>query len=318
MFPRQGIGNPLQQFGAIHPLQQIALSARCPVCGTPAAVSSLLQSSQAGVSPFATGIGGVSPIAPQVGGFGVSPLASAQAPGLGTINPFLTPQLAGTTYPTTHPMVAAQLSQVNPALLASLYQQPGGGEFVGQFGQSPITQLGGGVPGGYAQLGQQPWALSQLFGGQSPVGQFGGQSPFGLFGTGSSAGFGQIGQQQVPWAVNPNILAQVLANPALASDPIVASLIAQQLNPMAQQQPPIRPLMGGQQQFQPFQGSGIGSIGGIPGQGIDPYTALLISQLTQSPYHQIVRAYTGSPWGMGYGSQFGAGQSSPLGQGIGF
>ena len=100
-------------------------------------------------------------------------------------------------------------------------------------------------------------------------------------------------------SVDPNIAA-VLAGSAITSDPI-SSLMSQQLNPLVnplvQQQLPIRPLIGGQQ--------GIGTQQLIPGFGsgvnqwLDPYRAFieaqLISQLSANPFYQLSRGYGGAP-----------------------
>ena len=96
-------------------------------------------------------------------------------------------------------------------------------------------------------------------------------------------------------SVDPNIAA-VLAGSAITSDPI-SSLMSQQLNPLFQQQLPIRPLIGGQQ--------GIGTQQLIPGFGSgvnqwpDPYRAFieaqLLSQLAANPLYQLSRGYGGAP-----------------------
>jgi hypothetical protein len=179
----------------------------------------------------------------------------------------------------------------------------------------PFTpQLGGGIspvthPLIAAQLATTNPALLSYLIQQSGSGELAGQSlqgTSGPWGASSGGGFNPLGQQSLG-AVNPNILAQVLANPAIASDPVVGPLIAQQLNPLAQQQLPIRPLIG-QQQFNPFQASIPGGIGSTAGQGIDPYSALiqaqLLSQLAAGPYQQMFRPYTGSPWFTGSGLPF--------------
>jgi hypothetical protein len=93
-------------------------------------------------------------------------------------------------------------------------------------------------------------------------------------------------------------------NPALATDPVVSLVLAQQLNPLAQQQLPIRPLISAQQ-FDPSQVSLPGIAGAIAGQVTDPYStfvqAQLIPQLAASPFQQMHRAYTGAPWITGVG-----------------
>lgn len=107
-------------------------------------------------------------------------------------------------------------------------------------------------------------------------------------------------------AINPYVPTQFLAHPAIAADPMASALLAHQLSPLPWQQLPIRPLIGPQP---------VASIAGIPspivGQPMDPYSALaqaqLISQLTASPFQQLLRAHT--PWVSGVGAPFLA---SPL------
>ncbi len=107
-------------------------------------------------------------------------------------------------------------------------------------------------------------------------------------------------------AINPYVPTQFLAHPAIATDPMASALLTYQLSPLTWQQLPIRPLIGPQP---------VVSIAGIPspivGQAMDPYSALaqaqLISQLTASPFQQLLRAHT--PWVSGVGAPFLA---SPL------
>jgi hypothetical protein len=120
-----------------------------------------------------------------------------------------------------------------------------------------------------------------------------GADPRIAFGTGQQFGYN-----------DPN-LSQGLGNPTI--NPI-SSLFSQQVNPLAQQQLPIRPLTGGQQ--------GLGSQGFIPGfaspntQWTDPYRAFLEAQLqiASNPFYQLQRAYSGIPEVTGLGMPFGAGQ----------
>jgi hypothetical protein len=102
--------------------------------------------------------------------------------------------------------------------------------------------------------------------------------------------------------VNP--LAQVFTNPATASDPLTYALVAQQMNPWAGQQFPIRSLVGGQQ-ISPVQAGVPFGFNPFQGQGTDPYAALiqasLLSQLQSSPYQQTLRGIGGpSAWGQSF------------------
>ncbi|HSE98221.1 MAG TPA: hypothetical protein VLD57_08165, partial [Blastocatellia bacterium] len=136
------------------------------------------------------------------------------------------------------------------------------------------------------------------------------------WGGASLSGLGLQAQQPLG-GVNPHILAQVLANPAIAGDPIVGALVSQQLNPFAYQQPPIRSLIGPQQQI-PFQLGAAGGFGQVAGQGIDPYSALvqaqLMSQFAANPYQHMLRTFTGSPWAIGAGLSHLTGQVPPFAQ----
>jgi hypothetical protein len=128
---------------------------------------------------------------------------------------------------------------------------------------------------------------------------------------GADPRFAFAGGQQFGYN-DPNVNPGV-GNTAIAGDP-TSSLFSQQFNPLAQQQLPIRPLIGGQQW--------LGSQAIIPGiaspvtQWADPYRAFieaqLISQLT-NPLYQLQRAYGGVPEVSGLGMPFGAGQQfNPL------
>jgi hypothetical protein len=96
-------------------------------------------------------------------------------------------------------------------------------------------------------------------------------------------------------------------------DPI-SSLLQHQLNPLTQQQLPIRPLVGGQQLHGQSQLPGVNPFN----QWVDPYRvfleAQLISQLaTNNPLYQLQRAYGGVPEVMNPGIHFAAGQQfNPL------
>jgi hypothetical protein len=284
MFPRTiGFGNPFQQF-AVNPFQAV----------NPYQVA----------NPFAAamGPGGINPLTALMSAQAISPYPSAQVPGFTGINPLFSHQFGWGVAPSINPLIAAQLATTNPSVLPYLAAQSGiaQGEFgspynPGQF--NPIPQLLGGGIGHFA--GQQ--FAGHPFAAQSPVVS----SP--------GVGFGAIGQQ--PFGViNPNLLAQALANPATASDPLIGALVAQQLNPLAGQQLPIRSLIGGHQ-FNPLTSGFGGGLGSITGQVTDPYSTLvqaqLISQLAASPYQQMLRAYTGAPWTAGQGFQ-------PAHTGIGF
>jgi hypothetical protein len=222
----------------------------------------------------------------------------------------------------------SNLGWVNPqaAQFGAYGVSPYGGVQTPGFGAvNPFLtpQLGGAIspithPLIAAQLATTNPALLSYLVQQTGSGELAGQFPqgaSGAWGASSGGGFSQPGQQPLG-AVNPNILAQVLANPAIASDPVVGPLIAQQLNPLAQQQLPIRPLIG-QQQFNPFQATSPGGIGSLAGQGIDPYAALiqaqLLSQLAAGPYQQIFRPHAVSPWFTGSGVPF-TGQAFPFTQ----
>jgi hypothetical protein len=134
---------------------------------------------------------------------------------------------------------------------------------------------------------------------------------FGVYGADPRFGFGtpqQLGYND-PTAVPASI------NPAFTGDPI-GSLYAQHVNPLAQQQLPIRPLIGGQ------QGLGSQSQSFIPGfaspttQWADPIRMLieaqLISQIASNPFYQLQRAYGGVPDATGQGMPFAGQQLNPL------
>ena len=140
----------------------------------------------------------------------------------------------------------------------------------------------------------------------------GGQA--GAYGSDPRSAFGTVGQQF--GYTDPNLV------PGLVNPPIT-SLFSQQVNPLAQlaqQQLPIRPLIGGQQGLgtqQPGPQSFIPGFASPITQWADAYRAFieaqLISQLTSNPLYQQQRAYGGVPEVIGLGMPFGAGQQfNPL------
>jgi hypothetical protein len=142
----------------------------------------------------------------------------------------------------------------------------------------------------------------------------------GGYGADPRSAFGAGGQQ---FGYNDPNVALGSINPTIAGDPI-RSLFSQQVNPLAQQQLPIRPLISGQQQglgaqsFTPGIPQGLGSQSFTPGiaspitQWADAYRAFieaqLISQLASNPLYQLQRAYGGPPEATGQGVPFGTGQ----------
>ena len=142
----------------------------------------------------------------------------------------------------------------------------------------------------------------------------------GGYGSDPRFAFGAGGQQ---FGYNDPNVAPGFINPTIAGDPI-RSLFSEQVNPLAQQQLPIRPLISGQQQglgaqsFIPGIQQGLGSQSFTPGiaspitQWADAYRAFieaqLISQLASNPLYQLQRAYGGLPEATGQGMPLGAGQ----------
>jgi hypothetical protein len=287
MFGRQNVGtvNPFQQLGAANPFQQFG--AVNPIQQAAAVLSGRCPTcgSQIGTgSIFQQQPASISPLSTILGGVSQQPF---QTGGFGQ-SPFgfaQTPTLGG----------------INPLL----NPQIGGAEFGGQLGMGQINPLA------------QPFSGAGPFGGQL-AGQLG-AGVTGQWGEAPTPGLGPQAQQAFG-GVNPHILAQLLSNPAIASHPIIGSLIAQQLNPLAYQQPPIRSLVS-PQQFNPLQAGAAGGFGQVAGQGIDPYSALaqaqLMSQLVQHPLQAMIRAYTGSPWGIGAGLPSLSGQTTPFAQTVG-
>jgi hypothetical protein len=183
------------------------------------------------------------------------------------------------------------------------FSQPGFGSI-----NPLISQLGAGVTPTINPLAAQlatNWPLSTHPSHQGLGGRIGatGFDPRFAFGT-TGQQFGYGAPNVAPGFINPNIVG----------DPI-SSLVSQQLNPLTQQQLPIRPLIGGQQ--------GFGTQQQIPGfaspitQWADPYRAFieaqLISQLATNPLYQLQQAYGGVPQMTGFGVPFAAGQQfNPL------
>lgn len=196
---------------------------------------------------------------------------------------------------------------------ASFGQQAGGsvptpyaiaqGAGFGQINPLAAQLTGGAFPGSNPMLSQPGtnWPVPAHLAQQGVGGRTGayGIDPRYAFGQGQQFGHG-----------DPN---QVGLNPTIGGDPI-GSLLSQQWNQLAQQQLPIRPLIGAQQ--------GLGFQSPVPGFGsptqfVDPYRmfieAQLISQLANNPLYQLQRAYGGVPEVTGLGMPFGAGQQfNPL------
>ena len=179
-------------------------------------------------------------------------------------------------------------------------QNPFAGTQGANYGQiSPLaSQLPMGSPQTINPLAQQVatnWPVSA-------IPQQGGGGRVGGFGV--DPRFGSVGQQ---FGFNDPTVVSGLNQP-IGGDPISSLFQQHQLNQLAQQQLPIRSLIGGQQ--------GLGSQSFVPGlgsqinQSADPYRSLieaqLISQLTTNPLYQLQRAYN-TPEG-GFGTPFGAGQ----------
>lgn len=218
--------------------------------------------------------------------------------------------LANTIQPQTIQPQTVGLNPFGPG--ANLGQQMGGflpnpygvSQSTGFPQINPIgSQFATGVPQAVnpflAQIGSN-WPGSGHLGHQGASGRA------GAYGVDPRFAFSNVGQQ---FGYNdPNAIPGLL-NPVIGGDPI-SSLWSQQVNPLAQQQLPIRPLIGAQQV--------LGSQSLIPGfaspvtQWSDPYRmfieAQLISQLASNPFYQLQRAYGGVPEATGLGTPFGAGQ----------
>jgi hypothetical protein len=207
----------------------------------------------------------------------------------------------------------AVASPIQPQLGGLQTQGVGGtlGQQMGGFASAPFAGSQTGFPQIHplaSQLMGSPQTINPLaaqLGTNWPVSAIShqgiGTRPGG-FGVDPRLAFGGVGQQ---FGFNdPNVVPGL--NQPITGDPI-SSLFQQQVNPLGQQQLPIRSLFGGQ------QGLGgqslIPGIGSQVGQWADPYRsfieAQLISQLT-NPLYQLQRAYGGPETGIG--TPFGAGQ----------
>jgi hypothetical protein len=255
-----------------------------------------------GASPFTAGVGygGLTPFAPQFSGY--NPLLQflmPQFPPIGAFsgynpghpqignygfNPYQATQTPGLT-PPINPLVAAQLAGINPTVLPQLLPQILAAASGQQWGQvSPFGQQ--------VNPGQlfQPMGIETSYFGQSP--------------------FAQSLTGGLP-TQTPNYTQ---FSPFAAQDPVTATLLAQQLNPLAQQRLPIRPLTG-QQQVDPYQ-IGLSGITGLMGnQSVDPYSTLaqaqLLAQCAVNPIQQMGRTYSLGNWA---GSPYSMGQTSPVNQ----
>jgi hypothetical protein len=302
MFARPVFGNPFQPFAV----------GASPFWGNVA---------NSGITPSAAQFGGYNPFVPfpsplpnpinafglnnpalsQFGSYGVHPYLAAQL--AGGIPSSISPLLPGLT-PTINPFIAAQLAATNPAFLPQLAPQVLGGAF---------------------GLQTNPGLTNPLFQPMSSEASYPGLTPFI-----NPLGLGNIGQGVTPFnaPINPwgqglpganftQTPAQGWGSPYGVQDPITSTLLAQQLNPLAQSKLPIRPLTA-LQQVDPYQGSLSGVPGSIANPPMDPYSLLaqsqLMSQYAVNPIQQMARAYpmanwTGSPYGIG-----GLGQTTPIGQ----
>jgi hypothetical protein len=103
-------------------------------------------------------------------------------------------------------------------------------------------------------------------------------------------------------------------SPYVAQEPIVNTLLAQQLNPLAQQRLPIRSLVN-PQQIDPYQAGVAGVPGAVINQAIDPYSLLaqaqFVPQLGAIPIQQIGRAFTSANW---FVPPYSMGQTFPIAQ----
>jgi hypothetical protein len=284
MFQRQGIGftNPFQ---FANPFQQFS----------------------GAVNPYTTqgGFGGINPLASQIGGFGINPFLS-QVGGFGA-NPY-SPQVGGFGANPYSPQVGG--FEANP------YSPQ-----VGGFGANPYSpQIGGFGAGPLSWLQQPaPGLINPLYASQFGAGtnpavnplvapQLGTVNPFLQSGIGSvnplAAQLGGVNPflQTGIGTVNPWGVGQAHSQ-GFGTDPSILSLLGQQSNPMvnpiAQQQLPIRPLAGAN----PFeQTAGVQGIGSIT----DPYTSLVQAQLLSqiaNQLHQLYRSFPANLWATGQGTQ---------------
>lgn len=192
----------------------------------------------------------------------------------------------------------------NPGFGTTLGQQGGGNVppyWLSQatgFGQgNPLAQFAAGVTPGINPMSAPAGGLQNLGPGHQ------GTAVRGSLGIDPRYGV-QPPQFGYP---DPNIVAGLTP---IANDPL-SSLLSQQLNPWAQQQLPIRPLIGAQQGFQqPLTQLSPGI------QWADPYRtfveAQLISQLANNPLYQLQRAFGGVPEFNTPGVPFSSQQFNPL------
>jgi len=277
-----------------------------------------------GASPFTAGagIGGVNPFASQAGGY--TPFFAPQFnpigahPGLGNLplqagnygfNPFLS-GLTQAFNPTINPLIAAQLAAFNPGVLQGLTPQTGGGQFgqLGHFGVQPAQAH----PGYVNPLFQLNGIEGNYFGHSPFWGQLGGPSGWGGLGQGITP-FNALANpfgQSVAGGLQAQIPNYNLLSPFTVQDPLTATLLAQQANPLAQQRLPIRPLTGAQH-LDPYQ-AGLSGLTGSA-QATDPYLAQaqLMAQCAGNPMQQIARSYSSGNW---TGAPYTMGQPFPIGQ----
>jgi hypothetical protein len=260
MFQRQGIGFT-NPFQFANPFQQFS----------------------GAINPYATqgGFGGINPLASQIGGFGINPFLS-QVGGFGA-NPY-SPQVGGFGGNPYSPQIGgfgagplSWLQQPAPGLINPLYAS--------QFGAGTNPAVN---PLVAPQLGTANPFLQSGIGSVNPLAaQLGGVNPFLQTGIGT-ANPGGVGQTHFQ---------------GFGTDPSILSLLGQQSNPMvnpiAQQQLPIRPLAGAN----PFeQTAGLQGIGSI----VDPYTSLVQAQLLSQIANQLHQLYSSFPanlWATGQGTQ---------------
>ena len=205
----------------------------------------------------------------------------------------------------------AVASPLQPQIGGLQTQQGVGGNIGQQMGGFSPVPYAGSQTAGFPQINPQQMGYSQTINPLaaqlgtnwpvSAISQQGIGSRLGAFGVDPRLAFGGVGQQ---FGFNdPNIGPG--ANQGIAGDPI-SSLFPQQVSQLAQQQLPIRSLIGGQQGLGQSFLPGIGS---PVGQWADPYRsfleAQLLSQLT-NPLYQLHRAY-GAPE-TGLGAPLGSGQ----------
>lgn len=290
MFARPVFGNPFQHFN-------VGLS---PFFG--GAASSGIAPQFGGYNPLAPfqaalpAFGLHHPALAQFGGYGINPQQFAQLPG---IIPGLISPLQGLT-PGINPLLAQQLATLHPALSSQLTPQVWSGSFGLQTNpglSNPFFQPMGGDP---SSFGGAPF-ISPL--GLGNVGQ--GVTPFNT----SINPF----TQGVPGASFTQSPLQSWGSP-YAQDPLSSALLAQQLNPLAQQRLPIRPLTA-LQQADPYQVGLPGLTGSITNPVIDPYTAVaqaqLLAQTGINPMQQMARTYPMTHW---LGLPYALGQTTPIGQ----